>query len=78
MLLAGKEESGQVNIQRGIFQGECLSPLPFVIYLLPISIVLRKCRAGYPFERGQEEVNHLLFMDDIVQLFAEYERKVAR
>ena len=75
ILVAGKEELGQVNIQRGIFQGDCLSPLLFVICLLPMSIVLRKCRAGYQFGRGQVKVNHLLFMDDL-KLFAKDEMEI--
>ena len=40
-----------------------------VICLLPMSIVLRKCRAGYQFGRGQVKVNRLFFMDDL-KLFA--------
>ncbi len=75
ILTAGKEELGEVTIQRGIFQGDCLSPLLFVICLLPMSMVLRKCKAGYQLEKGKTKVNHLLFMDDL-KLFGKDENYI--
>ena len=33
-----------VDINRGIFQGDTLSPLLFIITLIPLSIILRKCK----------------------------------
>ena len=44
ILTAGKAELAEVSIQRGIFQGDCLSPLLFVICLLPMSMILRNVR----------------------------------
>ena len=35
MLCAGNSELGEVNIKRGIFQGDSLSPLVFVLVLIP-------------------------------------------
>ena len=56
----------RVNIQRGIFQGDTLSPLLFVIGLIPLSHILRKVNAGYQLGKGQyKKINHLLFMDDL-------------
>ena len=75
ILTAGKQELGEVSIQRGIFQGDCLSPLLFVICLLPMSMILRKCKAGYQLERGKTKINHLLFMDDL-KLFAKDENEI--
>ncbi|XP_037776982.1 uncharacterized protein LOC119573954 [Penaeus monodon] len=56
---------GQVDIRRGIFHGDSLSPLLFVLIMLPLTLVLRKMRAGYRFAKEMKPVNHLLFMDDL-------------
>ena len=37
------------KIQRGIFQGNALPPLLFVIRTVPLSHILRKCTGGYKF-----------------------------
>ena len=52
ILMSGNEELVRVNIQRGIFQGDTLSPL-FVIGLIPLSHTLRKVNAGYQLGKGQ-------------------------
>ena len=63
-LFCRKQELGEVNIKRGIFQGDALSPLLFVIALIPLTSVLRKVKAGCNFVSNKEKINHLLFMDD--------------
>ena len=55
---------GKVNIRRGIFQGDSLSSLLFVICMIPLTHLLRKAKARYTLGRG-EKINHLLFMDDL-------------
>ena len=64
-LTSGNEILGSVKIKRGIFQGDSLSPLLFIIALIPLSFVLRKVKAGYQFSRSSPVINHLLFMDDL-------------
>ena len=59
------ESLGHVDIRRGIFQGGRLSPLLFVICLIPLSLVLRKVKAAYEFKDRRRKINHLLFMDDL-------------
>ena len=54
---------GKVNIRRGIFEGNSLSPLLFLVALIPITIILRTIKQGYSFGKGKERLNHLLFMD---------------
>ena len=61
---------GEVKINRGIFQGDALSPLLFVISLIPLSLLLRKTKYGY--DLNGEKVNHLLYMDDL-KLYAKSE-----
>ena len=59
----------EVKIQRGIFQGDSLSPLLFVIGMMPLNHILRNTKGGYKFARSQEKINHLMYMDDI-KIFA--------
>ena len=59
----------EVTTQRSIFQGDELSPLLFIIAMMPRNYIYRKCTAGYKLNKSQEKINHLMYMDDI-KLFA--------
>ena len=74
-LTAGGRSLAETKIQRGIFQGDALSPLLFIIAMMPLNHILRKCTAGYKLSRSQEKINHLMYMDDI-KLFAKNEKEV--
>ena len=65
MLCSGNPELGKVEIKGGIFQGDSLSPLVFVLALIPLSLILRKTKAAYEFSESKEKINHLLFMADL-------------
>ena len=65
MLCSGISELGEVKIKKGIFQGDSLSLLVFVLVLIPSSLILRKAKAAYKFSESKEKINHLLFMDDL-------------
>ena len=54
-----------MNINRGIFHGDALSPLLFVISLIPLRLVLRRMKKRSSFQKGKSKLNHLLFMDDL-------------
>ena len=54
-----------IDVNRGIFQGDSLSPLIFVICMIPLSFLLRKVKASYEWGRKEFKLNHLLFMDDL-------------
>ena len=56
---------GQVNIRRGIFQGDSLSPLLFVAVLIPLTIILRKTGFRYQTSKNAAKISHLLYMDDL-------------
>ena len=62
-------------MRRRIFQCDSLSPLLFVICMIPLTKVLRKVNAGYVTKEGNLKVNHLLFMDDL-KLFVKSEREI--
>ena len=55
----------EVDVNRGIFQGDSLSPLIFVICIIPLSLLLRKVKASYEWGRKVFKLNHLLFTDDL-------------
>ena len=56
-LTTGGQSLAEVKIQRGIFQGDALSPLLFVIAMMPLNHILRKCIAGYKLSKLQEKIN---------------------
>ena len=73
-LITCNEGLGEVDIWRGIFQGDSFSPLPFVVVLIPLLIILNETDLGYVTSRNQK-LNHLLFMDDL-KLYARSEREL--
>ena len=73
MLFSGNSELGEVEIMRGIFQGDSLSPLVFVLALIPLSLILGKAKAAYEFSESKEKINHLLSMNDL-KLYSRIEK----
>ena len=73
-LTYGNDVLGEVEIKRGTFQGDTLSPLLFVLAMIPLTLVLRKVNAHYEFTNG-EKIHHLFFMDDL-KLFARSEKEL--
>ena len=54
MLCSANSELGEVEIKRGIFQGDSLSPLLFVLVLITLSLILRKAKATYEFPESKD------------------------
>ena len=54
---------GELNINRVIYQRDSLSPLLFIISLIPLTPDLRQ--KGQSFQKGKSKLDHLLFTDDL-------------
>jgi hypothetical protein len=65
VLTSAGQVLGKVPIQRGIFQGDALSPLLFIMAMIPISTTLRRMKKDYEMEKGKDMITHLLYMDDL-------------
>ena len=65
----GRVQIENVKINRGIFQGDSLSPLLFCLAINPLSVLLNKEELGYSLEKTRKRsgklISHLLFMDDL-------------
>ena len=55
----------EVNIRSGIFQGDSLSPLLFIVAMIPMTRALERMEVGYQLKKGISRIKHLMFMDDI-------------
>ena len=74
--LNGEINVPKVKIQRGIYQGDSLSPLLFCLTIDPLSKILKKQNIGYDLgqvrggNKTKDLISHLLFMDDL-KLYAD-------
>ena len=50
-LIANGKNLGEVNVKRGIFQEGNLSPLLFVLSMVPLSLIVKMVNACYKWER---------------------------
>ena len=64
-LTASNQKLGNMKIRHGIFQGDSLSLLLFVLVMIPLTLVLKQIKASYELKKGGKKINHLLFMDDL-------------
>ena len=64
VLESGGQQLGEMRIKRGIFQGDSLSPLMFVMAMIPLTLILRKVKPKYTMT-NRNTINHLLYMDDL-------------
>jgi hypothetical protein len=68
------------RIQRGVYQGDILSPLWFCLALNPLSHVVNRTNFGFGIHsdnQGIQRLNHLLYMDDINPYPANVENMVS-
>ena len=64
----------EADIRRGILQGDSLSPLSFVFCMVPLTLLLRRAKAGYEWGNKGFKFNHL-FMDDL-KLFVKSKNQI--
>jgi hypothetical protein len=58
-------KSRLIKLNRGIFQGDSLSPLLFCIALIPFTNELNSSKCVYQVYGTKRKINHLLYMDDL-------------
>ena len=74
-LMSNGEDLGEVDVNKGIFQGDSLPPLLFVLSMVPLSFILSKINASYEWGNKEYKLNHLLFVDDL-KLFSKSEEQI--
>ena len=62
-LAAGGQTQSEMKIQRGIFQGDFLSPLLFVISMMQFKYILKKNTGAKNLQITEEKLNHLMYTD---------------
>ena len=58
-------QSQPIQIRRGIFQGDAISPLLFCIALIPLKNKLNRVDCGDQVHGTERKISHLLYMDDL-------------
>jgi hypothetical protein len=56
-------QSQPIQIRRGIFQWDSLSPLFFYIAFIPLTDETIRADCGYQVHGTERKINHLLYMD---------------
>lgn len=76
-LTACGKDLGKVAIRRRISWRDSLSPLLFVISMLPLSCIciLRDFGAGYQLGKEEGNVNHLMLINDL-KLYGRNEKQI--
>ena len=74
-LTCNDEDLREVDVKRGIFQGDRFSPILFILNMLPLSLMLRKVNASYEWRKKEYKLNHLLLMD-YLKLFSKSEEQI--
>ena len=64
-LTAGGKTSAEGKIQRAIFEEYARSPFLFVIAMMSLSYIHRKCSEDFEFTKSKKKINHLIYVGDI-------------
>ena len=74
-LTSNGEELSDVDVKRGTLQGDSLSPLLFVLSMIPLSSLLRKVNVFYEWGKKEYKLHRLFFMDDL-KLYSKSEEQI--
>ena len=58
-MYANGEDLREINVKKGVFQGDSLSPLLFVLSMMQLSLILKKENACYKWGKKEYKLNHL-------------------
>ena len=58
-------QSQPIQLRRGIFRGDSVSPLLFCIALIPLTNELNRTDCGYQVHGTERKISHLFYMDDL-------------
>ena len=58
-------QSQPIQLRRGIFQEDSLSPLFFCIALIPLTNEQNRADCGYQVHGTERKISHLLYMGDL-------------
>jgi hypothetical protein len=58
-------QSQPIQIRRGIFQGDCLSPLLFCVAVIPLTNELNRADCAYQVHGTERKISHLLCINDL-------------
>ena len=73
-LTANGEDLGEVNVTRGIFLADSLSPFLPLMSMVWLSLILKKVSACYKWGKKEYKLNHLLLVADS-KLYAKSEEQ---
>ena len=74
-LASGRQTLAEVKTQRGIFQGDSLSPLLIVITMVPLNYIFGKVQRVAKLTKSEEKIYHLMYMSDI-KVFSKKEKEL--
>ena len=63
--MTGGKRFTKVRIKIRILPGYALSSLLFVVAMVPLNHILRKYVGGYKITKSQENINHLMYLEDV-------------
>ena len=56
-LTCNNQSLGGVDIKQGIFQGGSISPLLYVLCLIPLTVILRNSESAYQFSSNKKKID---------------------